>query len=169
MDDMDRKLKKLEEQMKQENSEACADSHGKKAKKTEAAAYAAPKKESHPLAEFLIGLVLLGGGVYWVLNSFVVSFSWGSLWGGFGMNTALATGLMLVPLLIGIGLLFFMDHKWVGWVVVAIGILAILVTLLTSVRFHPISASLWQYVVMFGMIAAGCGLVARGLLKHRSF
>ena len=28
-------------------------------------------------------------------------------------------------------------------------------------------ASLWQYVVMFGMIAAGCGLVARGLLKSR--
>lgn len=38
---------------------------------------------------------------------------------------------------------------------------------LTSVRFRPVSASLWQYVVMFGMIAAGCGLVARGLLKSR--
>ena len=92
---------------------------------------------------------------------------WGSLWGGFGMNTSLATGLMLVPLLIGIGLLFFLDRKWIGWVVTAIGLLAILVTLLTSVRFRPVSASLWQYVVMFGMIAAGCGLVARGLLKSR--
>ena len=89
------------------------------------------------------------------------------LWGGFGMNTSLATGLMLVPLLIGIGLLFFLDRKWIGWVVTAIGLLAILVTLLTSVRFRPVSASLWQYVVMFGMIAAGCGLVARGLLKSR--
>ena len=124
-------------------------------------------KESHPLASFLIGLVLLGAGIFWVLNSFVVSFSWGSLWGGFGMNTSLATGLMLVPLLIGIGLLFFLDRKWIGWVVTAIGLLAILVTLLTSVRFRPVSASLWQYVVMFGMIAAGCGLVARGLLKSR--
>ena len=71
------------------------------------------------------------------------------------------------PLLIGIGLLFFLDRKWIGWVVTAIGLLAILVTLLTSVRFRPVSASLWQYVVMFGMIAAGCGLVARGLLKSR--
>ena len=76
-------------------------------------------------------------------------------------------GLVLLPLLIGIGLLFFLDRKWVGWVVVAIGLLAILGTLLTSVRFRPITASLWQYVVMFGMIAAGCGLVARGLLKSR--
>ena len=83
------------------------------------------------------------------------------------MSTSLATGLMLVPLLIGIGLLFFLDHKWIGWVVVAIGVLAILVTLLTSVRFRPVSASLWQYVVMFGMVAAGAGLVTRGLLKSR--
>lgn len=165
MDEMDRRLKKLEEEMKQ--AEKQSEPEGKKAKKAKASCTAAEKKPSHPLAEFLIGLVLLGAGVYWVLNSFVVTFSWGSLWGGFGMNTAVATGLMLVPLLIGIGLLFFMDHKWVGWVVVAIGLLAILVTLLTSVRFRPISASLWQYVVMFGMIAAGVGLVARGLLRHR--
>ncbi|WP_295218465.1 hypothetical protein [Ruminococcus sp.] len=167
MDEIERKLKKLEEEMQQEQAGKQSEPDGKKARKAKgSSSAAAEKKPSHPLAEFLIGLVLLGAGVYWVLNSFVVTFSWGSLWGSFGMSTSVATGLMLVPLLIGIGLLFFMDHKWVGWVVVAIGILAILVTLLTSVRFRPLSASLWQYVVMFGMIAAGVGLVARGLLRH---
>ena len=154
--DTEKQLKALEEAVRQEQ-----ETGGKTAKKHRESSSAAAK-ESHPLASFLIGLVLLGAGIFWVLNSFVVSFSWGSLWGGFGMNTSLATGLMLVPLLIGIGLLFFLDRKWIGWVV-----LAILVTLLTSVRFRPVSASLWQYVVMFGMIAAGCGLVARGLLKSR--
>ena len=113
------------------------------------------------------GIGILGVHLKITACLIAVSFSWGSLWGGFGMNTSLATGLMLVPLLIGIGLLFFLDRKWIGWVVTAIGLLAILVTLLTSVRFRPVSASLWQYVVMFGMIAAGCGLVARGLLKSR--
>ena len=159
--DTEKQLKALEEAVRQEQ-----ETGGKTAKKHRESSSAAAK-ESHPLASFLIGLVLLGAGIFWVLNSFVVSFSWGSLWGGFGMNTSLATGLMLVPLLIGIGLLFFLDRKWIGWVVTAIGLLAILVTLLTSVRFRPVSASLWQYVVMFGMIAAGCGLVARGLLKSR--
>ena len=155
--DTENQLKALEEAVRQEQ-----ETGGKTAKKHRESSSAAAK-ESHPLASFLIGLVLLGAGIFWVLNSFVVSFSWG----GFGMNTSLATGLMLVPLLIGIGLLFFLDRKWIGWVVTAIGLLAILVTLLTSVRFRPVSASLWQYVVMFGMIAAGCGLVARGLLKSR--
>lgn len=161
MTNAEKQLKEMEEQMRREQASQKKEKQGRSAKPY------AVKKESHPLASFLIGLVLLGAGIYWVLNSFVVSFSWGSLWGGFGMNASLATGLMLVPLLIGIGLLFFLDRKWIGWVVVAIGLLAILVTLLTSVRFRPITASLWQYVVMFGMIAAGCGLVARGLLKSR--
>ena len=145
MTNAEKQLKEMEEQMRREQASQKQEKQGRSAKPY------AVKKESHPLASFLIGLVLLGAGIYWVLNSFVVSFSWGSLWGGFGMNTSLATGLMLVPLLIGIGLLFFLDRKWIGWVVVAIGLLAILVTLLTSVRFRPITASLWQYVVMFGI------------------
>ena len=82
------------------------------------------------------------------------------------MNTSLATGLMLVPLLIGHRVVF----SWIEVDRLGRGrhwLAGDLVTLLTSVRFRPITASLWQYVVMFGMIAAGCGLVARGLLKSR--
>ena len=89
--DTEKQLKALEEAVRQEQ-----ETGGKTAKKHRESNSAAAK-ESHPLASFLIGLVLLGAGIFWVLNSFVVSFSWGSLWGGFGMNTSLATGLMLVP------------------------------------------------------------------------
>lgn len=159
MNDMDRKLKELEEQMKKDGDAPKQKGRAKPVSMRE------PKK-SHPIAELLTGLVLLGVGIYWVLNSFVVSFSWGSFWGGWGINVHLATGLMLIPLLIGIGLAFFVEHKWIAGVVIAIGLLIILVTLLTSVQFRPVSASLWQYVLMFGMIAAGLGLSAKALLKR---
>ena len=159
--DTEKQLKALEEAVRQEQ-----ETGGKTAKKHRESSSAAAK-EAHPLASFLIGLVLLGAGIFWVLNSFVVSFSWGSLWGGFGMNTSLATGLMLVPLLIGIGLLFFLDRK---------------VDRLggdgnrtagnsgNAADFGAVSSGVGFAVavcVMFGMIAAGCGLVARGLLKSR--
>lgn len=159
MKDIDRQLKELEElekQKKQRQKESDFDSGA-----------ASKKKSSHPLLEFFAGMVLLGGGIYWVLNSFVVSFSWGSLWGDFGISTQLTTGLMLVPLLVGIGLAFFMERKLLPGIIISIGILIILITLLTSVRFHPVSASLWQYILMFGMIAAGAGLLAKTLLKSR--
>ena len=148
MTNAEKQLKEMEEQMRREQASQKKEKQGRSAKPY------AVKKESHPLASFLIGLVLLGAGIYWVLNSFVVSFSWGSLWGGFGMNTSLATGLMLVPLLIGIGLLFFLDRKWIGWGVVA---------MTPEERENPqiLGASRKK------RIAAGCGLVARGLLKSR--
>ena len=155
MDDMDRKLKQMEDSIRN-------DASPKRTYREKSTSFSGTNTmNAHPLAEFLIGLVLVGAGVYWVLNSFVVTFDWGGIWGGFGMSSRLATGLMLIPL-------FFLDRKWIGWVVTAIGVLVILVTLLTSVRFRPISATLWQYVVMFGMIAVGVGLLARGLLKSRS-
>lgn len=155
--DIDKEMKKMEEEVKAEKN--------KKNAKGKADAVYIPKKKSNPLLEFVIGFLLTGGGIYWVLNSFVVSFSWGSIWSGFGINTALATGLMLIPLLVGIGLAFFMEKKTLPGIVIALGLLIIFITLLTSVRFRPLSASLWQYVVMFGMIAAGAGLLAKSLFK----
>ncbi len=155
--DIDKEMKKMEEEIKFEKDKKNAAGKSNKA-------YAS-KKKSNPLLEFVVGFLLLGGGIYWVLNSFVVSFSWGSIWSSFGMSASLATGLMLIPLLIGIGLAFFMEKKTFPGIVIALGILIILATLLTSVRFRPISASLWQYVVMFGMVAAGAGLLAKSLFK----
>lgn len=156
--DIDEKMKKMEDEIKAEKQ---------KNKKTSSSNYSpsAEKKKTNPLLEFLIGFVMLGGGIYWVLNSFVVSFSWGSIWSNFGMSPALSTGLMLIPLFVGIGLAFFMEKKALPGAVIALGVLIILITLLTSVRFRPLSASLWQYIVMFGMIAAGAGLLAKSLFK----
>ena len=67
--DTEKQLKALEEAVRQEQ-----ETGGKTAKKHRESSSAAAK-ESHPLASFLIGLVLLGAGIFWVLNSFVVSFS----------------------------------------------------------------------------------------------
>jgi len=158
--DIDEEMKKMEDEIKAEKQK-------NKNKKTTSSTYSpsVEKKKTNPLLEFLIGFVMLGGGIYWVLNSFVVSFSWGSIWSSFGMSPALSTGLMLIPLFVGIGIAFFMEKKALPGAVIALGVLIILITLLTSVRFRPLSASLWQYIVMFGMIAAGTGLLAKSLFK----
>ena len=158
--DLDKEMKKLEEEMKTEE----ADKKSKRRAKAEAAA-AVPKKQSNPLLEFVMGFLLLGGGLYWIFNSFVVSFSWGSIWGSMGIGAALATGLMLVPLFIGIGLAFFMEKKTIPGIVIALGILIILITLITSVRFRLVTGYLWQCVLMLGMVDAGEGLLAKSLFK----
>ncbi len=118
------------------------------------------------LLQFFLGILLFGGGVYWALNSFVVRSTWGSgYWGLFGVR--LPTGVVLLPLLLGIGLLFFMKKKIVGGVVSALGLLIILISLFTSIQFYAVRATLYMYVLMFGMIAAGAGLLIRVLFRKR--
>ena len=130
---------------------------------------ASEKKESdsgNELLQFFLGFLLFGGGVYWALNSFIVTSTWGNgYWGLFGLR--LPAGVMLIPLLIGIGLLFFMKRKFVGGMVSVLGLLVILISLLSSLQFHAVQGSLYVYVLMFAMIAAGAGLLIRVLFKKR--
>ncbi len=157
--DIDKELRKMEEDMKAHEKGV------RDGRRTKAAAADAEAKKSNPLLEFVVGFLLLGVSIYWILNSFEVRFVWGSIFTGFGISAQMATGLMLIPLLIGIGLAFFMKKKTIPGIVIALGLLIILITLLTSVRFTPMRATLWQYVLMFGMFAAGAGLLAKSLFS----
>lgn len=114
------------------------------------------------LIKFFAGLLLFGGGIYWMLNSFTVSSTWGrGYWSLFGAH--LPTGTMLIPLLLGIGMMFFMEKKTIGGMVTGLGVLIIIISLLTSIEFHAVHKSLYEYVLMFGMTAAGAGLLIKTL------
>lgn len=159
MSDINKELQKLETEIK------AAQSHSSVSSTTGSNARGSAGNE---LLEFFMGFLLLGGGIYWVLNSFEVRSSWG--WGYysfFGMKVT--GGVMLIPLLVGIGLCFFLDGKKraIGGAIAALGLLIVLISLLSSLSFHPRYGSLYVYVLMFGMIAAGSGLLIKTLFKKR--
>ena len=161
MADIENKLKKMEKEVREETY---ADKDFSDSTKV----YGANQSGSsdHELLQFFIGFVLLGAGVYWVLNSFEVSSGFGyGYYSLFGMR--ITGGVMLIPLLVGIGLLFFCDKKIIGGCVTALGLVIILISLLSSVSFHAKYNTLYVYVLMFGMIAAGAGLVIKALFKKR--
>ena len=160
MADFDKELSRLENEVRRENDSKLADMPAKK--------YSVNYKGSsdHELLEFFMGFILLGAGIYWVLNSFDVTSSWGyGYYSLFGMK--ITGGVMLIPLLVGIGLLFFLDKKIIGACVSCLGLAIILISLLTSVSFHARYNTLFVYVLMFGMIAAGAGLLIKTLFKKR--
>ncbi len=148
---MDKKLKQLEEEQKQ------------LLRQIESGKSYTPKKQKNELLQFFIGLLLLGGGLFWIFQSVKVSTTWGSFYrlGGFSVPN----GAVIIPLLIGIVMLFLMDRKIFGWIVTAIGILVILITIIMSVRLYFVSTSLYEYVLMFGAVAVGSGLVLKALFK----
>ena len=122
-----------------------------------------PGEAEHELLQFFLGFIMLGGGIFWAMNMFEVRWSFGWRIGSWDMTA----GVMLVPLLIGIFLLFLLDKKVIGGAITALGVVIIIIAMINSVSFHAKSASLWVYVLMFGLIFAGAGLVAKVLFQKK--
>jgi len=114
------------------------------------------------LGTFLAGAAMVVAGGYLLLARVTVTSGSWRFWGYD------AFGLSLFPLLIGIGLLFFNGRSLAGWALTAAGALIILVGLIAnlSVYFRP--TSLFDTLMMLGLLAAGLGLVARSLAAQGS-
>ena len=118
------------------------------------------------LLKFLAGLVMLGVGLFMVFNNITVSSNWGM--GGYLFSFGsfnLSNGMIMLPILIGIGMLFFMRKRIYGWIVLAIGIIFVLLSVImsTHITWRPTSA--YIFIIMFGLVAAGSGLVLRELFR----
>jgi multisubunit Na+/H+ antiporter MnhF subunit len=106
---------------------------------------------------FGLGMVVAGG---WLFLKRVTVMSGYELW---GYN---AFGLSLIPLLIGIGLLFFDGRSMIGWVLTFGAVVIILVGVIASLRIYFGPTSLTDIMIMLGLLAAGLGLVARSLRSY---
>lgn len=148
---MDKRLKKLEEEQR------------RLMKEIEKGNYSKKNSNSGSLLQFVIGLVLLGAGLFWIFQSVHVSASFGSFY-HIG-SWAAPNGTIIIPLLIGILMLFLMDRKIYGWIVIGIGIAVILIAVITSVRLHFSGGNLFNYILMFSFTVVGGGLVLKNLFK----
>ena len=112
------------------------------------------------LGHFVLGLVLTCLGGYFLANQVSVA---GSYWSFYGANTF---GLTLVPLLIGVGLLFWNGRSIAGWVLSVAGALFILAGVIANMHIYFRPTSLFNTLVMLILFVAGLGLIARALGSH---
>lgn len=109
------------------------------------------------IGQFLIGLVMAVAGGYLLTSQVVVSSSHWTLW---GYNSF---GLSLLPLLIGIGMLFFNGKSWAGWLLTIAGVTIIFAGILMNLTIYFRATSLFNTLIMLILLAGGLGLVARSL------
>jgi hypothetical protein len=112
------------------------------------------------IGEFVIGLMLAAVGGYLVLNQVTVTTGFWALW---GYN---AFGLTLVPLLLGIGWLFFDGRSPFGWLLVILGMAIIFVGVIANLHMYFRPTSLFNTLIMLGLLVGGVGLIARSLRSH---
>ena len=109
------------------------------------------------IGQFLLGLCMAVAGGYLLTTQVMVTTSFWR-WG----NTN-AFGLSLIPLVIGIGLLFFNGRSIAGWLLTIAGAVIIFAGILTHLDIYFQPTSLFNTILMLVLLAGGIGLVARSL------
>jgi uncharacterized protein len=110
--------------------------------------------------QFFLGLGMAVAGAYMLTSRVTVS---GGYWSLGGYNSF---GLSLVPLVFGIGLLFFNGRSKAGWLLLFTGAVIIAAGVLMNLHVYFQPTSLFNTVVMLVLLAGGIGLVARALRAH---
>ena len=109
------------------------------------------------VGQFFIGLGMAGSGAYLLTSQVTVSTSYWTLW---GYNSF---GLSLLPLLFGIGLLFFNGRSMLGWLLLLIGAVIIFAAILMHLQIYFQPTSLFNTLAMLTLLIGGLGLIARSL------
>jgi hypothetical protein len=112
------------------------------------------------IAEFFLGLAMAVAGGYMLTNRVMVVSSFWTI-GGYNMF-----GFSLVPLIIGIGILFFNGKSIIGWLLLGVGVVAIFAGILMNLNIYFQTTSLFGTIVMLVLLAGGVGLIFRALAPH---
>ena len=111
---------------------------------------------------FLLGIIMIVVGGYLLMNQVTVH---GGFWrfdflGGYGRSF----GITLLPLLFGIGILFFDGRSFAGRVLTGAGALFILAGIIANLDIHFRQTTLFNTIVMLILLVGGTGLVVRAVL-----
>lgn len=110
--------------------------------------------------EFLIGLAMAASGGYMLTSRVQVTTGYWNYW------WPNSFGLTLIPILAGIGILFFNGRSRIGWLLTWVGAFIVLAGIILNMNIHMGRTSLFETLMMLGLLFGGIGLVARGLKAH---
>lgn len=112
------------------------------------------------MLEFVIGVALACAGAYLLTSRVTVTTGFWNFW---GQN---AFGLTLIPLLLGIGMIFFNGRSFFGWMLVIVGAVVILAGIIANMSIYFQPTSLFNTIMMLALLAGGLGLVAKAVRSH---
>jgi len=114
------------------------------------------------LGGLLLGVILAAAGGYLVANQVMVSPNAGVGWARWAPATS---GLALVPILVGIGLLCFNAGSRAGRLLTIGGAVLLVASIIASLSLSFRPTSLFDTLVMLVLCTAGAGLMARSVLR----
>lgn len=121
-------------------------------------------KKDNEVLQFFLGAILLGVGLFMLSKRVVVSSSWYSLRiGGFDLSS----GLVTVPLIIGIIWRFYDSKSVIPKIIITLGVIFIIAAIIMSIRIYFMPTAMFDYIIIIGLAAAGAGLLLKTLFKKK--
>ena len=119
------------------------------------------KKRRNPLAQFMIGMVMLAAGLYWFLSNVTVMTHFGfQIW-----NFRIGAGLIVVPFIAGIIWLFLNVDSFGAKLLTVLGLVIILASIISNIQFMFRATSMYVYLIMLILIFGGAALVGQVLFR----
>lgn len=122
------------------------------------------------VGEFFIGLIMTCVGFYLLLNAISVhsSFNFATSLYAFpmlGSNFSITSGMVLVPFIFGIGMVFYNKVTLIGWALTIGSMSALIFGVIISLQFTLRNMSAFDLMVILVLCAGGLGLFLRALKK----
>jgi len=113
---------------------------------------------------FFIGLVMMIGGGYLLLNGIVVRpiFGFGSRMFGIG-GFPVTTGMILIPFMFGVGMIFYNARNWIGWALAAGALIALVFGVIANMTLQLARMSAFDLLVILILLVGGLGMFLRSL------
>ncbi len=114
--------------------------------------------------QFFLGLAMLFGGVYLLLNSIMVTTNF-----GFGMRMygigqyGVTSGMVLIPFMFGVGIIFYSANNIFGWILAGGSLIALVFGVISSIHFSFRLMSAFDLIVILILAVGGLGLFLRSL------
>jgi hypothetical protein len=122
------------------------------------------------LGQFFIGLIMMCGGFYLLLNAITVSSSFGMgmrLYGfsAMGGSYSVTSGMVMIPFMFGVGIIFYNGKNPLGWILALGSITGLIFGVISSIRFSMRTMTSFDLIVILVLAMGGLGLFLRSLKK----
>ena len=120
------------------------------------------------IGSFFVGFLMMCAGFYLLLQNIIVTESFGLGMGlfqfaMFGGPFSVTSGMILIPMIFGIGMIFFNGRNYIGWALAVGSLVALIAGVIANLHFVFRSTSLFDLLVILILSVGGVGLFVRSL------
>jgi uncharacterized protein len=106
---------------------------------------------------FFLGVAMAAAGAYLLTSRVTVSSGGWQMWGYSGF------GLSLIPLMLGIGMLFYDGRSLVAKLLIVVGLVIIAAGIISNLNVYFQHTPLFAMLMMLLLLCGGIGLIVRAI------